>query len=214
MSDFRVILCVDYSGSIPMRIRAWESLHVPEIAARVRSLGGEVRQVTPAELLQLEPADCQGSVLYAATHLYESYRVGVNAAIASFLLKGGRVSPPIRFQPVRFDRDRMRLIPVEDQERERVLQEMESRNQILRADGQLDSLWNEHVWNRRHELLSGTLAGSRIARKLWRVTGFLPYLFTRNAIRSTLANVRCESHREALISLLNRMSQTDGIRPY
>lgn len=83
--------------------------------------------------------------------------------------------------------------------------EITGRNKALESPEALDRLWHDFVLSRQYQMLSGLTGTSRLLRRIIRRLGLTRWWHQRYDAGRSLNLVQCESHREALITLLEYM---------
>jgi poly-gamma-glutamate synthesis protein (capsule biosynthesis protein) len=88
---------------------------------------------------------------------------------------------------------------------ERVLREIEERSRAIADLDLVESRWGEFCDRMERHYLRRFASPHRLVRGLDRLTGLVQFLYGQRHVRAERLNlIRCESHRDALITILSR----------
>lgn len=139
---------------------------------------------------------------------------GREGFLVKLVLQKNGVTNPIEIIP--FIRTEIGLRRMTDLEESNFFRSIDKRNQVLQSPQELDRMWRAFVSSRKHAMLSRLTGLPRLISALIHRVGLTDWWFAKYDFGPSLNYVKCESHRQVLITLLESMvlgsKRTNGTR--
>jgi len=85
-------------------------------------------------------------------------------------------------------------------------EDWEERSRLIKEGDFLEKKWQEFCQEKKQEYMGLLNANNFLMQKVSGKVGFLQRLYGRKAMRKKLNLIRCESHREAMVEILSKIS--------